>query len=96
MPPGFNLRDYRPQNERKLEVLLKASPEIADKIAETGRFYMEMTEESDDGLLVTFRVWQSEELLPFILGWGADVEVIEPESLRNRVREEAEKIFKRY
>ncbi|GIP53835.1 helix-turn-helix transcriptional regulator [Paenibacillus vini] len=96
MPPGFNLRDYRPQNERNLEVLLKASPEIADKIAETGRFYMEMTKELDDGLMVTFRVWQSEELLPYILGWGADVEVIEPESLRNRVREEAEKIFKRY
>lgn len=96
MPPGFNLSDYRPQNERNLEVLLKVSSDIADKIAETGSFYMELTEEVDDGLLVTFRVWRPEELLPYILGWGGGVEVLEPESLRIRVREEAEKIFKRY
>ncbi|MER8170536.1 WYL domain-containing protein, partial [Acinetobacter baumannii] len=43
----------------------------------------------------TYRVRQPEEILQWILGWGADVVVLEPESLRERVRAEAEKIAKR-
>lgn len=96
MPSGFNLSRYRPPNDRNLQVLVRVNPEIADKIAETVNFYVEETEEREDGLRVTFRVRQLEELLPYVLGWGGDVEVLEPDSLRRRIREEAEKILRRY
>ncbi|MBT2770922.1 YafY family transcriptional regulator [Halomonas sp. ISL-60] len=92
----FNLSQYRPPDDRNERVLLRANPEIADKIAETGQFYMESSEEVEDGLLIQFRVRKPEELLPHILGWGGDVEVIEPETLRYRIREEVEKILKHY
>ncbi|GLX67232.1 helix-turn-helix transcriptional regulator [Paenibacillus glycanilyticus] len=96
MPDGFNLNHYRPQDDRNEHIWLRANPEIADKIAESGQFYIESAEEREDGLWVQLRVRTPEEVLSLILSWGGDVEVMEPESLRSRVREEAEKMFKRY
>jgi predicted DNA-binding transcriptional regulator YafY len=58
------------------------------------RFIEEM-EEHPDGLDVVLRV-RLDELMPWVLGWGANVGVVEPESFRNRIREEAEKMLKRY
>lgn len=96
LPPGFDLNRYRPPDDRNLRVLIKVKPEIADKVVETGHFYLDATEVRDDGLLFSFRVRSTEELLPYVLGWGGDVEVLEPVSFRQRIREEAEKIYKRY
>ncbi|MNI86488.1 hypothetical protein D3C73_1435890 [compost metagenome] len=96
IPAGFNLSRYRPPDDRNLHVVVRVNLNIADKMIETVNYYLETTEERDDGLLVTFRIRQLEELLPYILSWGGDAEVLEPVSLRRRVREEAEKMFKRY
>ncbi|MFB9327842.1 helix-turn-helix transcriptional regulator [Paenibacillus aurantiacus] len=96
MPDDFNLSDYRKPDDRSERLRVRTNPAIMDKIVETCQFYMESTEERPDGLVVTFRVRQPEELLSHILGWGGDVEVLEPESFRHRVREEAENILKRY
>ncbi|WP_440119592.1 helix-turn-helix transcriptional regulator [Paenibacillus sp. QZ-Y1] len=96
MPPEFNLNDYRPRDDRNKRVLIKADLIIADKILEIGNFYMEATEEHEDSLLVYYRVRDPEELVPYILSWGGDVEVIEPQSLCDRIQEEAQKIMKRY
>lgn len=96
VPPGFDLSRYRQKDDRNLLVLVRVNPGIADRILETGNFYMESTEERTDGLFFTFRVRHPEELLPYVLSWGGNVEVLEPESFRSRIREEADKILKRY
>lgn len=96
MLPGFDLSRYRPPDDRNMRVLVRVNPDIADKIAETGNFYMETMEAQKDNFLVTFRVRHPEELLAYILGWGGGVEVLEPESFRLRIRAEVEKILKRY
>ncbi|WP_068781302.1 helix-turn-helix transcriptional regulator [Paenibacillus sp. GM2] len=96
MLPGFDLSRYRQPDDRNLWILVRVNSDIADKIVETGNYYMEAMETEQDYLLVTFRVRHPEELLPYILGWGGDVEVLEPATLRNRIRKEAEKILKRY
>ncbi|ANY71243.1 transcriptional regulator [Paenibacillus ihbetae] len=96
LPHGFKLSQYRPPDDRKLHVMIRANPEMTDKIAETAGFYIEAAEQRERSLLVQFRVRQPEELLPHVLSWGGDVEVLEPESFRNRIREEAEKMLKRY
>jgi predicted DNA-binding transcriptional regulator YafY len=36
------------------------------------------------------------ELVPWLLGWGEQVEVIEPESLKHRLADEAKKIYEKY
>lgn len=95
-PPDFMLHHYRPVDDRDVLVRMHAHPGIAEKVKESNNFFMEAFEHQEDGLYVTFRVRQPEELLHWVLGWGGDVVVLEPESLRNRVRKEAEKMLQRY
>lgn len=96
MPPNFDLEDYRPSDDRNLRVRVLANPDIADRVKESDNYYMETLEECEDGLLVSFRVRQLEEILQWVLGWGSNVVVLEPESFRDRIRDEAEKMLKRY
>ncbi|ASR45239.1 transcriptional regulator [Paenibacillus kribbensis] len=95
-PVDFNLQDYKQIDDRHVYVRILAHPHIADKVKEAKNFYMETMEEHADGLHVLFRVRQPEELLQWILGWGADMVVLEPETLRKRVRAEVEKMLKCY
>lgn len=95
-PPDFVLQKYKPADDRHIHVRIQANPGIADKIKESNNFYMEELVDHMDGPVVTFRVRQFEELLPWLLSWGANIIVLEPESLRSRVREEAKKMLKRY
>lgn len=95
-PDNFELQSYRPKDTRSIRVCAIFNPEITDKVEEANNYYMETAESKEDGYHVTFRVRQPEELLSWILGWGADVVVTEPESFKNRVREEIEKMKERY
>ncbi|WP_459213746.1 WCX domain-containing protein [Paenibacillus peoriae] len=69
---------------------------IADKVKEANNYYMEDAELLSNGFYVNFRVRQPEELLQWILGWGADVVIVEPESFKKRVKEEIQKMIERY
>lgn len=95
-PADFNLHAYKPVDDRKSYVRLLAQREIAERIKESHYFYLEAWEDQADGLLVTLRVRQTEEVMHWVLGWGASIEVLEPESFRNEIREEIEKMRKRY
>ncbi|WP_442602352.1 helix-turn-helix transcriptional regulator [Paenibacillus sp. KN14-4R] len=95
-PANFHLQDYKPADDRHVIVRIQVRPEIADRVKESQHFYMESVEENEQGLLVTCRVRQPEELLLWLLGWGAGVVVLEPLSLRNQMREEVEKMLKHY
>lgn len=96
LPEDFNLQDYKQTDDRHVYVRILAHSAIADKVKESSNFYLEAMEERADGLHVLFRVRQPEELLQWILGWGADMVVLEPESLRERIRAEVEKMLKCY
>jgi predicted DNA-binding transcriptional regulator YafY len=96
LPAHFNLREYKPSDDRHLRVRLRFNHDMADKVNESNNYYMEDMEEHQDGLHVVLRVRQLDELLQWVLGWGADVIVLEPKSFRNRIPEEAEKMLKRY
>ncbi|MGU3472853.1 WYL domain-containing protein [Paenibacillus sp. D51F] len=52
---------------------------------------MEEMNEHQDGLDVIVRVRRRDDLLPGVLGWGAGVIVLEPESFQDRIREEVQK-----
>ena len=95
-PTHFNLSEYTPPDNRHLLVHLQFNHHIADKVKESNYHYIESMEEHEDGLHVILRVHQLDELLQWVLGWGASVVVLEPESLQNRIREEAKKMLERY
>ncbi|WP_068784238.1 helix-turn-helix transcriptional regulator [Paenibacillus phocaensis] len=96
LPEHFDLREYAPREDRHLRVCLRFNLDLADKVKESNSPYVEDMKEHPDGLDVVLRVRQMDELLPWVLGWGAGVLVLEPESFRNRIREEAQKMLKRY
>ncbi|MFC4619434.1 helix-turn-helix transcriptional regulator [Camelliibacillus cellulosilyticus] len=96
IPAHFNFWDYTPADDRHLLVRLRFNLDIADKVKESNYYYIEDMEEHQDGLDVVIRVRQLDEVLQWVLGWGAGVIVLEPESFRNWIREEAKKMLKRY
>lgn len=96
LPADFQLDEYQPPNDRNVLVRIQVQPDIADKVRESNNFYTETIEEHPEGLLMTFRVRQPEELLQSVLSWGSGVVVLEPESFRHRVRNELENMLKRY
>jgi len=51
------------------------------------------SEETADGLMVTFNVRNESELLQWLLGWGRHVQVLEPESLKMLMIEETQAIL---
>ncbi|QHW33823.1 YafY family transcriptional regulator [Paenibacillus rhizovicinus] len=95
-PAQFDLGKYSPLDDRHLRVCLRFDYDIADKVKESNYPYIEEVKEHQDGLDVVLRVRRPDELLQWVLGWGANVIVLEPESFRDRIREEARKILERY
>lgn len=96
IPAHFHFKDYTPVDDRHLLVRLRFNLDIADKVKESNYYYIEDIEEHQNGLDVVIRVRQLDEVLHWVLGWGAGVIVLEPESFRNRIRVEAKKMLKRY
>ncbi|MFS0919828.1 helix-turn-helix transcriptional regulator [Brevibacillus sp. 179-C 1.1 NHS] len=96
LPDHFKLEDYKPADDRFLEVQIVIRAAIADRVKESGYFFIEEIEEHSEGFLVRLRVRQIEEILSWVLGLGADAVVLTPESLRNRIREETKKLLERY
>lgn len=97
LPSDFNLQGYRLKDDRIIQVSVLFNREVADRVIEAKNYYMETAEYLENGYFVVFRVRHPEELLPWVLSWGGDAVVIEPDSFKNRVREEEiEKMMKRY
>ncbi|WNC15962.1 YafY family protein [Brevibacillus brevis] len=95
-PAHFNLQEYEPADDRRQFVRLLADRSIADRIKDSSYFYIDSMEDHEEGLLVTLRVRQTGEVLHWVLGWGAGIVVLEPESFRDQIREEIANMAKRY
>lgn len=96
LPTGFDLREYVPPDDRYFQVFLRFNLDIADKIKESNYHYIDEMKEHQDGLDVILRVRHVNDSLQWVLGWGANVIVLKPETFRNRICEEAQNILKRY
>lgn len=91
-PPGASAaRDLRQAwdiiaDQPEVGVVLRFSPEVARRVAETRWHPTQRFEfEVDGSLLWRCRVPGLHEIQVWVLGWGADVEVIEPPELRSSV-----------
>ena len=101
---GFDPADYfkstigiiAPETKPQ-EVILKFSKHqgqyvITQPIHES----QEIVEETDEHVTISLQVIPTYELVSMILGWGSEVEVVEPEGLRARVRSIIEEMGMRY
>jgi len=104
IPPDFDptdiLRDawgiWRTEKEPEL-VKLRFDRRVAYRVRETQWHYLEKVDEDGQGNLIwQAKISQPREMLPWIRGWGADCEVLEPEWLKRNLRKEAEHLAQLY
>ena len=80
-----------------VKVVLRFHPRVAQRVRETRWHRSEQVEEQEDGsLLWRARVAEPQEMLPWIRGWGADVEVVGPEEVREALVSEARRLAAMY
>jgi len=79
------------------EVVLRFSATVAARVRETLWHGSQKLEEMSDGrLLWRAQVAEPREMLPWIRGWGSDVEVAEPDWLREELKNHARKLAQLY
>ena len=88
--------DNRQGKERTIVVQALFDKEVARWAHESRFYYVVNEEETSEGLLVTLRVRQVSEVLQWLLSWGRHVHILEPESLRQRLLEEAEGMLRNH
>jgi predicted DNA-binding transcriptional regulator YafY len=93
-PDNFELQ--REQSPRTVTIRALFDEDVGRWVREEQAFYLVHLEEHDEGWLVTFKVRREEELFQWLLGWGAHVRVLEPESLRQRLVNEAQALLSKY
>ncbi len=73
-----------------VDVCLRFHPRVAARVRETRWHASEQLSEEADGYLIwRGRIAEPLEMLPWIRGWGADVEVLAPEALRKMMHNDA-------
>ena len=99
VPADFDLQAYvatEPYFQRRVQVRLYFAPEVA-LIALDNRAYWDTLEEQSDGsIVVTFATPELEAAASVVLSYGYPAVVLEPEELRELVRERAKAIVARY
>lgn len=82
-------------NNRCIKVILKFSSKIGEHLKE--HFVKDNIKESDDGNFIVEELYPHEEgLIKFILSFGEDCEVIEPEYLRKETKEYIKNMYNKY
>ena len=80
-----------------VEVCLRFHHRVAQRVQETQWHpSQEMTPQTDGALLWRARIAEPREMLPWIRGWGGDVEVLAPASLRAELEREVRRMARVY
>lgn len=80
-------------------VILRFGPKVRKRVLETRWHFSEQKDDDPDHpgyLLWQAQVADTTDMLPWIRGWGSDVEVVEPNELRNALVREAQKLAELY
>lgn len=78
-------------------VVLRFHPRVARRVKET-RWHRseEISDQADGSLLWRAQIAEPQEMLPWIRGWGGDVEVLEPKELREALMGESKRLAEMY
>lgn len=77
------------RDTREVVIRLLFDEDAAPWVMEDRFYYVETREPVPDGVAVTLRVRHLDEVFQWVLSWGRRVRVIEPDELRQRLRDEA-------
>ena len=102
IPQGLNLEKLLGSSwgviwGEETEVKLKFSQKVARRVKESVWHPSQAIEDLPDGsCLLTVRVGSALEMTPWIRGWGPDVEVLEPQALRDELKNQIRRMAKVY
>jgi len=88
----FSPRAVKETPAEKITVRVRFNPETARWVRERQHYAFQSEESTPNGILMTYCVDSMSEVKNWLLGWGASVEVLAPQSLREDMREEAQKL----
>lgn len=94
-PADYDVTRLHPPG-RDVEIQVLFTHEVKRWVKEERGFYATRMEDHPDGLLVTLGARREEEVIPWLLGWGANVRVLAPERLQRLMAEQAEAILQQY
>lgn len=85
------------EEDRPTKIVLRFHRRVARRVRESVWHPSQRIEEDSDGhLLWTAEVDEIQELLPWVRGWGADCEVLEPGELKQQMIGEARRLARLY
>jgi predicted DNA-binding transcriptional regulator YafY len=94
-PANFAMQEQRSE-VRDITVRVLFAKEVMRWVRESRSYYTVAEEETTEGLLVTLKIRQESEIVQWLLSWGRHMRVLEPESLRRRMVEEAERMLRNH
>jgi CRISPR-associated endonuclease/helicase Cas3 len=78
-------------------VKLRFSPAVTRRVKESIWHPLEKVDDTDDGGCIwSVEIAEPREMLPWVRGWGADCEVLEPKELREALTREAKELAELY
>lgn len=95
-PENLKQQWVRPDKVRQLIIRVLVDWSVARWVQELGSFFTESIEETTNGLLITLRVEHEREVMQWLLSWGSNLEVLEPEHVRQLVIGEAKSLIEKY
>jgi predicted DNA-binding transcriptional regulator YafY len=104
-PVDFDVDDYTSKawgiwnnrNRESVPIVLRFSSAVADRVQETVWHDSQRLEPlPGGGVMFRASVGEPLEMYPWIRGWGADVEILEPAKLRERFRKEVVRLREMY
>jgi predicted DNA-binding transcriptional regulator YafY len=95
-PANFKMGESQSGQRRRMLVRVLFDNEVARWVRESRFYYITSEEETSGGLLVTLKPHQESEVLQWLLSWGSHVRVLEPETLRQRITEEAQGMLRNH
>ena len=95
-PATFQLDQGQTTDDRPIVVRALFAASVARWVREERSFFTVHEETRPDGLLLTFRVRHERDLLHWLLGWGSQVQVLEPAALRAQIAREAEALLRHH
>ena len=96
-PYQFLASSWSVMNEREVEVHLRFTPAVAERVRESVWHHSQRIDDlADSGCELRVLVGGVREIRAWVLGWGADVEVLAPDELRNDVADHARRMAAQY
>lgn len=84
-------------NQDPITVKLHFSPAVTRRVKESIWHPLEKVEDTDDGGCIwSVEIAEWREMLPWVRGWGADCEVLEPKELREALVREVQELAELY